>query len=56
MTADDDRYKQVNMGIAIVVPAKKILEVINQTELVEARRRWDEKWAKEKKQPTNTSS
>ena len=32
----------VNMGIAIVVPIRKILEVINRQELVDMRRREDE--------------
>jgi len=33
-----EEHGRVNMGIAIVVPAKKILEVINQRELADARR------------------
>ena len=37
----------VNMGIAIVVPAKKILEVLNQPQLVESRRVEDEQMRKE---------
>lgn len=35
---DSDEYGLVNMGIAIVVPAKKILEVLNQPELVRIRK------------------
>jgi len=38
----------VNMGIAIVVPAKKILEVLNQPQLVESRRMDDEQMRKER--------
>ncbi len=45
---DEDTYGQVNMGIAIVVPAKKILEVLNRSELVEMRRATDERRRKEK--------
>lgn len=39
---DKDTFGSVNMGIAIVIPAKKILEVLNQPELVEMRRRGEE--------------
>ena len=39
----DGEFKSVNMGIAIVVPAKKILEVLNHPELIEIRRKDDEK-------------
>ena len=35
VTGDDIEFESVNMGIAIVVPAKKILEVINQPSLAE---------------------
>jgi hypothetical protein len=35
------------MGISIVVPAHKILEVLNHPELVEARRKADEEIARE---------
>jgi len=35
VTGDDIQLESVNMGIAIVVPAKKILEVINQPSLAE---------------------
>lgn len=35
---DHDRRRGVNMGIAIVTPAIKIIETINQTELLEMRR------------------
>ena len=45
---DGDEYRQVNMGIAIVIPAKEILEVINQTGLAEARKRRDEQLKKER--------
>jgi hypothetical protein len=40
---DSDSFGSINMGIAIVVPAKKILEVINQPELVQIRRKEEEK-------------
>lgn len=36
--------EQINMGIAIVVPAKKILEVINQPDLVEMRKEADKEY------------
>jgi len=47
LRVDEDTYGQVNMGIAIVVPAKKILEVLNQSKLVEMRRAADERRRKE---------
>jgi len=37
----------VNTGIAVVVPALKILEVLNQPQLVEMRRMDDEQMRKE---------
>ena len=39
---DSSGEEAVNMGIAIVVPASKILEVINQPIYVEARKKWEE--------------
>lgn len=45
--ADKDTYGRVNMGIAIVIPAKKILEVLNQPELIDGRRAGDEARKKE---------
>ena len=42
-----DERARVNMGIAIVVPAKKILEVLNHPDLVEGRARSDEQRRKE---------
>lgn len=45
---EDVRSKvTVNTGIAVVVPAKKILEVLNQPQLVEMRRMDDEQMGKE---------
>jgi hypothetical protein len=39
--------ESVNMGISAVVPAQKIMEILNQPELVEMRKQWDEKKAKQ---------
>jgi hypothetical protein len=39
----DSANRSINMGIGIVVPAKKILEVLNQPGLLEMRRQTDEK-------------
>lgn len=44
---DLSSIESVNVGITIVVPAKKILEVLNQPRLVETRRRGDEARRKE---------
>jgi len=38
-----DASEKVNMGISVVVPAKKILEVLNHPELVKIRHEYDEK-------------
>lgn len=38
-----DMFGRVNMGIAIVIPAKQILEVLNHAELVELRRKGEER-------------
>jgi hypothetical protein len=37
----------VNMGVSIVVPAHKIVEILNQPELVALRKEYDDKLAKE---------
>lgn len=44
---DIDSIAPINVGIAIVIPAKKILEVLNQPSLIEVRRQGDEKRRKE---------
>jgi hypothetical protein len=44
---DSDKKGQVNMGIAIVIPAKKVLEVLNQPTLVQVRKQNDENWQKQ---------
>lgn len=41
VTPDDDGSGAVNMGIAIVIPAKKVMEVIQQPGLVEMRQKAD---------------
>ena len=48
---DEDSIGKVNIGIAIVIPAKKILEVLNHPQLVELRMKGDEQ-AKQKNTPT----
>jgi len=51
---DDQRseaYGRVNMGIAIVIPAKKILDVLNQQGLIDMRRSYTEEERK-RRQPT----
>ena len=52
--AEDQRsevYGRVNMGIAIVIPAKKILDVLNQQGLIDMRRYYTEEERK-RRQPT----
>lgn len=46
LAKDMSNIEQVNMGIAIVVPVSKILEVLNRKELVERRRADEEKLRK----------
>jgi hypothetical protein len=41
---DSTMNGKVNMGIAIVIPAKKVLEVLNHPGLIEARKNNDENW------------
>ena len=48
LAEDRDGGGSVNMGIAVVVPARKILEVLNQPGLVELRRQRDEQLRKER--------
>ncbi len=55
MRATDEEGK-VNMGIAIVVPATKILEVINQEELMQSRRESAAEWKKKQPKPTTDSA
>jgi hypothetical protein len=47
LLTDSDKNGQVNMGIAIVIPAKKILEVLNQQLLIENRKKNDENWRRQ---------
>ena len=42
-----DKTGQVNIGIAIVIPAKKVLEVLNHPDLIEARKKNDEVWKRQ---------
>jgi len=44
---DEEAQGKVNMGIAVVVPASKILEVLNQPSLVEIRKTRDEELRKQ---------
>jgi hypothetical protein len=44
---DPDGKKPVNMGVSIVVPAHKIMEVVNHPELVEMRKQYDAKYHKD---------
>jgi hypothetical protein len=44
---DSDSLHRVNLGISIVVPASKILEVINHQELIEIINRSEEQWVRE---------
>jgi len=56
---DDVIHETVNMGIAVVVPAKKILEVIDQPELSDERKRIEEERSKtrgESKSPTTSQT
>lgn len=46
--ADEDAQAKVNMGIAIVVPATKILQVLNHPPLVEIRRTRDQELQKQR--------
>jgi len=44
---EPDQIKPVNMGVSIVVPAHKIMEVVNHPELVEMRKQYDKKYHEE---------
>lgn len=48
LVEDAFTHEKVNMGITIVIPAKKILEIINQEELVAKRKQQEEKLLKER--------
>jgi hypothetical protein len=43
---DNEKGGQVNIGIAIVIPAKKVMEVLNHPDLIELRKNNDETWRK----------
>lgn len=50
-----EQMESVNMGISIVVPAKKIIETIYHPELVAMRKEFDDK-ARKQKQPVMDSA
>ncbi len=54
--ADEEAQGKVNMGIAVVVPATKILEVLNQPALVAIRNTRDQELRKERTATLNDST
>ena len=54
--ADEEAQGKVNLGIAIVVPAAKILEVLNQPALVEMRKSGDEELRKQQMPAVNDAT
>ena len=43
-TNESDRQRGVNVGIAVVIPVDKIADILNQPEMVEARKQEDERY------------
>lgn len=51
-----EKFGRVNMGIAIVIPAKKILDVLNQQGLIDMRRSYTEEERKKRQPPLDEAT